>query len=335
MILRYQLGMSTKTNTKTNTGADSPNHHDKGDDGAVAHTDIQLVGWWQKMPQGMRPYLYLARLDRPIGWWLLLLPAWWTIALAASTPAAMVTMMALFMIGAISMRGAGCVINDMWDRRIDLRVERTRGRPLAAGTIRLVQALGFVALLCVIGLGVLLQLPQTAVLVGMASLPLIVLYPLAKRVTWWPQFVLGLTFSWGVPLGWAAAANSWPDLAIWLIYAGSVAWVFGYDTIYAVQDMVDDRIAGVKSSALGFGKQLNRGVHAAFCLAILLISTGLHIHLGPGIWMVGVALMAIHLLRQARTVTPDDPQGALALFKSNRNAGLILTVFLIIDRMVG
>mgnify|MGYP001165477867 CR=1 FL=1 len=161
------------------------------------------------------------------------------------------------------------------------------------------------------------------------------IYPFMKRVTWWPQAVLGLTFSWGVPLGWAAVTDQWPTPEIWLIYAGSVAWVFGYDTIYAVQDMADDRITGVKSSALSLGSRLNLGVLIAFCVAILLISAGIQAHQGPGVWMLGVVLMAIHLLRQARMINPDDPKGALTLFKSNRNAGLILTLFLIVDRLLG
>ena len=180
-----------------------------------------------------------------------------------------------------------------------------------------------------------MQLPQTAIIVGIASLPLIIIYPLAKRVTWWPQAVLGLTFSWGVPLGWAAVTDQWPTYEIWLIYAGSVAWVFGYDTIYAVQDMADDKIAGVKSSALGLGGRLNLGVRIAFCVAVLLILSRHSSASRSGFWMLGVVLMAIHLLRQARMINPDDPQGALTLFKSNRNAGLILTLFLIIDRLIG
>lgn len=304
-------------------------------DHSNGHTDIKLIGWWQKLPRALHPYLFLARFDRPIGWWLLLLPSWWVIPIAAETGFQMAQMMMLFLIGAITMRAAGCVINDMWDRRIDLRVERTSGRPLAAGTISLFRALLFLAILCSIGLGILVQLPQTAIMVGVASLPLIIIYPLAKRVTWWPQAVLGLTFSWGVPLGWAAVTNQWPTLEIWLIYAGSVAWVFGYDTIYAAQDIADDRIAGVKSSALGFGDHLKRGVLIAFCIAILLIFSGIQAHQGPGIWMFGVILMGIHLLRQSRMVNQFDPQGALALFKSNRNAGLILASFLIFDRLLG
>ena len=304
-------------------------------DKRAGHTDIQLIGWWQKLPLALHPYLFLARFDRPIGWWLLLLPAWWIIPLAAETTLHMVQMMTLFLLGAMTMRGAGCVVNDMWDRRIDLRVERTSGRPLASGTVSLLQALLFLALLCLIGLGTLVQLPKTAIMVGVASLPLIIIYPLAKRVTWWPQAILGLTFSWGVPLSWAAVTDQWPTPEIWLIYAGSVAWVFGYDTIYAVQDLADDRVVGVKSSALGLGDRLNLGVQVAFCLAIVLISAGIQAHQGPGLWMLGVVFMAIHLLRQARMASLDDPQGALALFKSNRNAGLILTLFLIIDRLFG
>ena len=327
-VLRYLLSMSSTPNNKTPSpdGTLSPQ---------TGHTDIRLVGWWQHMPRGLHPYLYLARFDRPIGWWLLLLPSWWIIPVGAADLAAMFIMMGLFLIGAVTMRAAGCVINDIWDRRIDLRVERTRGRPLAAGTISLFQALLFLALLCVTGLLVLLQLPQTAVLVGITSLPLVIIYPLAKRVTWWPQFVLGLTFSWGVPLGWAAATDGWPTVAIWLIYAGSVAWVFGYDTIYAVQDMADDREAGVKSSALGLGAHLQQGIRISYCLAILLISAGLHFHMGPGLWMAGAALMAIHLLRQATLADPDAPATALTLFKSNRNAGLILVLFILSDRLVG
>jgi 4-hydroxybenzoate polyprenyltransferase len=300
----------------------------------LGHSDIRLHGWWQHLPEALHPYIYLARLDRPIGWWLLLLPAWWAIPLGASTPPQMAYMMVLFLIGAVVMRGAGCVVNDLWDRRIDQRVERTRMRPLAAGTVTVFQALVFIALLCAVGLVILIQLPLMAVMVGVASLGLIVIYPLAKRVTWWPQFVLGLTFSWGVPLGWAAVGNGWPNPAIWLVYAGSVAWVFGYDTIYAVQDMADDRLAGIKSSALGFGRHLKSGIRAAYCLAIVLIAAGIHSFQGTGIWMVGITLMAIHLLRQVRQFDVKHPAGAHALFKSNRNAGLILTFFIILDRFM-
>ncbi|MEC7495923.1 MAG: UbiA family prenyltransferase, partial [Pseudomonadota bacterium] len=195
------------------------------------HTDIDLSGWWRHLPSGCHPYILVARLDRPIGWWLLLLPGWWVIPVAAPGIGAGFFLMALFLVGAVAMRAAGCVVNDLWDRRLDSQVERTAGRPLAAGTIGIFEALLFLGLLCAIGLTVLVQLPFFAILTGIAALPLVVLYPLAKRVTWWPQAVLGLTFSWGVPLGWAAASGSPPPVALALVYAGSVAWVFGYDTI--------------------------------------------------------------------------------------------------------
>lgn len=297
-------------------------------------SDIRLNGWWHHLPRPLHPYIYLARLDRPIGWWLLLLPAWWIIPLAAPSPAEMVRLMLLFMLGAVVMRGGGCVVNDMWDRRIDLKVARTSIRPLAAGTVSLFQALIFLALLCVIGLYVLLQLPYGAWLVGIASLPLIIIYPLAKRVTYWPQFVLGLTFSWGVPLGWAAIYGDWPTVEIWVIYAGTVAWVFGYDTIYAVQDLADDAIVGVKSSALGLGQNLIIGTAIAFIITVALIGAGLYLHSGVGFWVIGLGGMAVHLAWQITKLRADDPAGAALLFKSNRNAGLLLTLGLIIDQIL-
>ena len=297
-------------------------------------TDIRLIGWWARLPKAWHPYLYLARFDRPIGWWLLLLPSWWIIPLAAPSPVQMLSLMLLFLTGAVVMRAAGCVINDMWDRRIDLRVERTQSRPIAAGTVSIFQAFLFLAALSLIGLLVLLALPLTAFWVGVASLPLIIVYPLAKRFTWWPQFVLGLTFSWGVPLGWAAASASWPSPAIWLIYLGTVGWVFGYDTIYAVQDIEDDPQAGVKSSALGFGVHLHKGVAIAYAISVVLMGAGLFWHVGMGFWSVGLGLMAAHLARQVTQLRVDDAAGALRLFQSNRNAGLILTAAMMGDHLI-
>ena len=299
------------------------------------HTDIDLSGWLRYLPGFCHPYLLIARLDRPIGWWLLLLPGWWVIPVAAPDIGVTWHLMALFLVGAISMRAAGCVVNDMWDRRLDRRVERTAGRPLAAGTISLFSAFLFLAGLCLIGLVVLVQLPFLAVLTGIAALPLVVLYPLAKRITWWPQAVLGLTFSWGIPLGWTAASGSAPPAALAFIYAGSVAWVFGYDTIYAVQDMADDRKVGVRSSALGLGRHLRAGVASAYALAIAGIGYGLWLFLGGGIWLVALAAMATHLGWQTLRLDEGDPAMALRLFKSNRDAGLILTAGLVVHQMTG
>ena len=302
------------------------------------HTDITTIGWWRFLPGWTHDYLLLARIDRPIGWWLLLLPGWWIIAATAQSFSRMIWVMGLFLVGAVTMRAAGCVINDMWDRKLDRRVERTAGRPLAAGTVSLLQAWCFVALLCAIGLAVLLQLPATAILTGIAALPLVILYPLAKRVTWWPQAVLGLTFSWGVPLGWTATTQALPAPGEWLpvslIYAGSVAWVFGYDTIYAVQDMADDRAVGVKSSALGLGRYLRLGVATAYLLAAILIGTGLWQLLGQGPWLAGGLAATLHLAWQVRQIDAADPAGALRLFRSNRDAGLLLTAGLMISDLI-
>ena len=298
------------------------------------HTDIDLSGWWRLLPGFCHPYILIARLDRPIGWWLLLLPGWWVIPVAAPDTAAALHLMALFLVGAVTMRAAGCVINDLWDRRLDRQVERTAGRPLAAGMIGAPGALVFLALLCATGLAVLVQLPVLAVVTGIAALPLVILYPLAKRVTWWPQAVLGLTFSWGVPLGWTAASGLAPPLALALVYAGSVAWVFGYDTIYAIQDMADDKQVGVKSSALGLGRHLRVGVASAYALAVAGLGFGFWLLLGPGIWTAALITMALHLGWQSYQLDAGNPAVALRLFKSNRDAGLILTAGLLINQIL-
>jgi len=300
------------------------------------HTDIQSRGWWYWLPASWHPFIYLARLDRPIGWWLLLLPGWWSIALGATSLGAMGLIMMLFLVGAIATRAAGCIINDMWDRQLDQRVARTSVRPLAAGTISMLQASLFLVMLGLICLFILFQLPVLAIYVGLAATPLVVLYPLAKRVTWFPQFVLGLTFSWGVFLGWVAVTGTLPDQSIMLIYAGCATWVFGYDTIYAIQDMQDDRIAGVKSSALALAHHIKGGVASAYCLAIGLIAAGL---LGfdhqpvVAAWF-GLAGMAVHLGHQIWRLKSDDAVLALTLFKTNRNAGLLLVAGLVLDRLI-
>ena len=302
------------------------------------HTDIKAHGWWHWLPAAWHPFIYLARLDRPIGWWLLLLPGWWSISLGAPSIGIMLQMMTLFLIGAIVTRAAGCIINDMWDRRLDQLIARTSARPLAAGTISMKQAAFFLLALGLIGLFVLIQLPRLAIYVGLAAAPLVVLYPLAKRVTWFPQFMLGLTFSWGVLLGWAAVAESLPPSSITLIYVGSVFWVFGYDTIYAIQDMEDDRTVGIKSSALAFNSRIRLGTGAAYAIAVGLIAMGLFMLEHDGLPPVmlgwaGLAGMAINLGMQIYKIRIDNAELALNLFKSNRNAGLFLIAGLILDRL--
>lgn len=253
---------------------------------------------------------------------------------ASDTLTALYVMM-LFMIGAIVMRAAGCVINDMWDRRIDRKIARTATRPLASGKISMARAFCLLAVLGLIGLSVLLQLPMMAWVMGLASLPLIVIYPLCKRVTYWPQIMLGLTFSWGALLGYVATAQSWPSAPILLLYVGSVLWVVGYDTIYAIQDMADDAKVGVKSSALALAGRIGRVVRLIFMASIILIGAGLYGFYGAvSYWLGGLAAMAVHLLWQSAQIDEASPKTALKLFKSNRDAGLLLTAGLLAQSLL-
>src|SRR5271165_1765735 len=245
-------------------------------------TDIRLSGWVAHVPPRFLPYVLLARLDRPVGVWLLFLPGLWAICLAAHGFWAGLWLAALFAVGSVVMRGAGCVVNDLWDRKMDAQVERTRGRPLASGAVTPLQALMFLALLCLIGLGILLLLNRAAQILGVCSLLLVALYPAAKRVTWWPQVVLGFTFGWGAPMGYAAATGhfcSWPSLCL---YGAAVLWILGYDTIYAHQDREDDTMIGVKSTARLFGAKTREMLAVCYTGTVLLVllamaGFGLHV----------------------------------------------------------
>ena len=214
------------------------------------------TGNWvdNRAPAWARPYLRLARLDRPIGSWLLLLPCWWSAGLAAVAARAPVNVwhVVLFFIGAFAMRGAGCTWNDIVDRDLDAKVERTRSRPIPSGQVSVQAAAAFLLLQALVGLAVLLQFNRFTILVGFASLAVVAIYPFMKRITYWPQIVLGLAFSWGALMGWPAVFGRL-DLPVYLLYAGSIAWVIGYDTIYAHQDRDDDALIGIKSTALLFG----------------------------------------------------------------------------------
>src|SRR5246127_3541785 len=228
-------------------------------------------------PQWSRPYLRLARLDRPIGSWLLLLPCWWSAALAADiardvTPLPLI--LALFLVGAFVMRGAGCTWNDIADRDLDALVERTRSRPIPAGQVSVAQAAAFLVIQALIGLAVLLQFNRFAVMTGIASLVIVAVYPFMKRITWWPQIVLGLAFSWGAPMGFAATLGR-IDAAALALYVGSIAWVIGYDTIYAHQDAEDDALIGIKSTARLFGERTHRALLVFYGLAVVLIGVTL------------------------------------------------------------
>ena len=297
-------------------------------------TDIAITGLWALLPRQTHPYISVMRLDRPIGWWLLLLPSWWVILAKASTITDAVTMMALFLIGAIVMRAAGCVINDLLDRDIDKHIARTATRPIASGEISMLKAFTLLGVLGAIGLAILIQLPIKAWIMGLMSLPFIACYPLFKRFTYWPQAMLGVTFSWGVLLGHVAITDSWPDLQVIILYLGSIFWVIGYDTIYAIQDMKDDEISGVKSSALAMKSNIARGVGFFYTLAIIILSIGFYLNFGLSYWFIGLFLMGCHLIWQLRQIDEENPQKALFLFKSNRDAGLILSAALLLELMI-
>ena len=277
-------------------------------------------------PGWTRPYLRLARLDRPIGSWLLLMPCWWSTALAGVAARAAVPNVRdiiLFFIGAFAMRGAGCTWNDIVDRDLDARVERTRSRPIPSGQVSVRQAAAFLITQAVVGLLVLVQFNPFAILTGIASLAIVAVYPFMKRITYWPQIVLGLAFSWGALMGWAATFGRLDPPAL-ILYAGSIAWVIGYDTIYAHQDREDDALIGIKSTALLFGERTKPMLSVFYGAAVLLIGWSAYlVGAGPVFWLALIAFAA-HLAWQVRRLDIGDPDRCLELFKSNRDAGLIL-----------
>ena len=276
-------------------------------------------------PAWARPYLRLARLDRPIGSWLLLIPCWWSVGLAAVNAGSNVDLrhVVLFFIGAFAMRGAGCTWNDIVDRDLDARVERTRSRPIPSGQVTVLGAAGFLALQALVGLAVLLQFNRFTVGVGLASLAVVAVYPFMKRITYWPQIVLGLAFSWGALMGWPATFARL-DPPAFLLYAGAISWVIGYDTIYAHQDREDDALIGIKSTALLFRERTKPVLALFYVLAVLLIALA-GWSAGAGIMFAfGLVAFAAHLAWQVRRLDIADPVNCLRVFKSNRDAGLIL-----------
>jgi len=299
----------------------------------LTHTDISSDGWIdRRMPHWSRPYFKLARLDRPTGIWLLLLPCWWAIALASPTAATGIGMTVLFTIGAIVMRGAGCTVNDILDRKIDAQVERTRGRPLPSGQIGLFGALVFLAVLLLLGLGVLVQLNRLTIALGVASLVLVAVYPLMKRLTWWPQAFLGLTFNWGAIMGWTAVTGhiGWPAI---LLYAAGFCWTLVYDTIYAHQDARDDATAGVKSTARRFGN-FSRIWLIGFAVAMvaLLELAGDVAGLGT-VFQYTLILVAAHLTWLILLWKIDDPRDCLKRFKASRWTGLLVVAAIVLGRI--
>ncbi|MHB2167010.1 4-hydroxybenzoate octaprenyltransferase [Alsobacter sp. R-9] len=286
-------------------------------------------------PASWRPYLRLARIDRPIGWWLLLLPCWWSSALAAvaaGEPWPNPVHILLFLIGAIAMRGAGSTYNDLVDRDLDAQVERTRHRPIPAGLVTPRQAAAFIIFQCLVGLAVLLSFNGFAIATGFASMIFVAVYPFMKRVTSWPQAVLGLAFAWGALMGWAALFGSlaWPAFAL---YAAAILWTMGYDTIYAIQDARDDAVVGIRSTARLFGNRAREAVGLLYLGTVIALTAAFR---GAGVGLVGhLGLMAfcLHLVWQVRRIRPDDKDGALRLFRSNRDAGLILLAGLVLDAL--
>ena len=294
-----------------------------------AHTDIDATGWVARLPRSWLPYLLLARVDRPIGAWLLFLPGLWGILLARPAPGEAVRLVLLFAIGSLVMRSAGCVVNDLWDRDIDRMVARTAARPLASGMLRPRHALVFLAALLFAGLAILLQLNRLAQLLGVASLVLVALYPLAKRVTWWPQLMMGFTFGFGAPLGYAAGANRL-DAAWALLYGAAILWDLGFDTIYAHQDREDDALVGIGSTARLFGERTAPFLAACYAGTIVLLAlAGWLIGLSP--WFYPALLLPAALLaRQVMQLDIDDPALCLRLFRANREAGLAVGLAILI-----
>jgi len=287
-------------------------------------------------PLFARPYLRLARIERPIGWWLLLLPCWWSSALAANAyglPYPEWSHLLLFLIGAIAMRGAGSTYNDIVDRDLDAQVARTRDRPLPSGRVSLKGAIVFVLFLCLVGLVVLLQFNSFTIMLGFASLGIVMLYPFAKRFVWMPQIVLGLCFAWGALIGWAAIFGSlaWPAI---LLYAAAICWTIGYDTIYAIQDIEDDEIVGIKSAARYFAEHVRAAVAAFYLAASGLVFAALTVAGVGVVAYLGAALFAGHLAWQVVTMDRDDGARALMLFRSNRDAGLLLFAGLALSPLV-
>jgi 4-hydroxybenzoate polyprenyltransferase len=298
----------------------------------MGHTDIRRDDWSTRYaPAALLPYIRLARLDRPIGTWLLLFPGWWSIALAADSWPDW-RLMILFGIGAMVMRGAGCTFNDIVDRDFDASVERTRWRPIPSGAVSVRRAAAFMVLQLAIGAVILFSLDRLAIALGFLVLLLVVTYPFMKRITYWPQFFLGLNFNWGALMGWAAVRGElgWPAA---LLYIGGIAWTLGYDTIYAHQDKADDLLIGVKSSALALGGRTRPALFVFYAVAVVFWAVaGIAAGIGAA-FFVGLALATVQLFWQALRLRIDDGADCLAKFRSNRLAGWLILASIVAARV--
>lgn len=288
------------------------------------------------LPAPARPYAYLMRLDRPIGTWLLLIPGLWGIALATATTGTWghaLWLAVLFGIGAVIMRGAGCVINDLWDRDFDAMVTRTRTRPLVTGAVTPLQAVLFIIALGFIGLLIVTQMNVATILLGFLSLPFIIIYPFMKRITWWPQLFLGLTFNFGALMGWTAVTDELASAPLWL-YAAGIFWTLGYDTIYAHMDRNDDAQIGVKSTARVLGSFTKPAIIVFYGIATLLIMIAA-MSVGRGIILIpGMGVIAAAFAWQIHKLDINDPALCLRLFKFNRDQGLIILGVLLLHAVL-
>ena len=303
-------------------------------DRRVADTIPQT--WVDTAPLQLRPFLRLARYDRPIGFWLLAIPCWQGLLLGrAGSGLGWIDLwyVFLFAVGAIAMRGAGCTYNDIIDRDLDAQVARTADRPLAAGTVSLKQAWIFLGAQCLVGFLVLIQLPLSAIWVGLGALVLVAAYPFMKRITWWPQAWLGLTFNWGIPVAYVTATGR-IDAAMIALYLAAVLWTLGYDTIYAHQDSEDDALVGVKSTARLFGEHSRTWIAGFYLLHAILVGAAL-VLVEATPWVTApYALYTAHLFNQIRDMDPNNGAACLSVFKSNRIAGLLLAAGLVLTALL-
>ena len=298
-------------------------------------SDIAEEGWVKNLlPKPVRPYALLMRLDRPIGTWLLLLPCWWSLALGWQLNQDQITLLELgylyllFTVGAILMRGAGCTINDLWDRKLDQLVARTADRPIASGVISVTNAVLFLLLQLTLSLTILLQLNETCWLLGFLVLLLVFSYPAFKRFTYWPQFILGLTFNWGALMGWVSITGE-IDIPSVLLYLAGIFWTLGYDTIYAHQDKEDDALVGVRSTALLFGQRTPYWVAVFYSATLVMFaSAGLRAEMN-NLYYVGVGIATMQFGWQVLKLNIADPQDCLAKFKSNKWLGLLIAASLV------
>ena len=288
------------------------------------NSDILENGWWSIFPKSSLKWIRLGRFDRPIGFWLLLLPGWWVLPLTSLDLITCIKLMFIFFIGSIVMRAAGCTINDLWDKDIDKKISRTKNRPLANGEISNLKALYFLILMLLIGFFCLYQLNVYTWFVAIAAIPLVIIYPLAKRFTKWPQIFLGLTFSWAVPTAWSSANEEW-NFGILMMYIATVFWIIGYDTIYGCQDKNEDEVLGVKNSAVSAKNFLSIFVGSCYFITFLLLLFSGYLLNSNYIWFIGVFLCGFHYVCQVVKLKNLENNNPLKIFKSNVTPGLILT----------